>query len=209
MDLNVALELFNICNRLELEDKNLKKKYRKLMMKYHPDNNGGDTDKAAELSLAYEKLKRYNEYIRVCEVIQSLENKKLDTVCISFRDMLDIINKKKVTVDSREITYQSLDELNVIMEITFRVKVNNTLKTYNTFEVYDKYKQEYDVHCLMEVNDLNKPLNIEVLDLKDDIISFTMNGQSLKYRTKISNSMYFNILFEKKLVTDENTENSD
>lgn len=44
--------------------KEVKKRYRELARRYHPDRPGGDTEKMAEVQRAYELLETYMEHFR-------------------------------------------------------------------------------------------------------------------------------------------------
>ena len=57
MWLNEALDIFNISDITQETEESLKKKYKKLMLKYHPDSKDGDESKAKNISVAMKLIK--------------------------------------------------------------------------------------------------------------------------------------------------------
>ena len=68
MDIRTAFKVMDLCGKVD--NNALKKKFRELSKKYHPDLQGGDEQKMSLINEAYKMITdelKNREYISVCE----------------------------------------------------------------------------------------------------------------------------------------------
>lgn len=98
MNLEKSLELFSICDLTAETLDTLKKRYKKLMIKFHPDNCDGDDAKAKNISVAYEVLKDAIDSIRKYNAVNTTREEY--TIIIPLSKLIEIYNGGTVTIGS-------------------------------------------------------------------------------------------------------------
>ena len=165
MDIKEACNLLGV--NLEMSKEEIKKRYKKLMIKFHPDNMGGDTSKAQRIGEAY------------AVVLDTKDN----TVVIKNRH-----NREFVRYD--ELMNKPQDELNYYVlnppMIEFGVKIRRgniitNIDTYAEYSISGKYEVEIRLDGELDTN-----IDIEVMGIKRKIKLDTSRVDILFKSGKIS-----------------------
>ena len=133
MDLEKSLELFDIEDLASETDDTLKGKYRKLMIKYHPDNYTGDDEKAKNVSVAYEILKDAMESIKRYK-ISNIEREEY-TIMIPLSKLIHVYNGGTVTVGrgehAREFNRKDIQKYNTLIILDVALTHNQQRNSFN------------------------------------------------------------------------------
>lgn len=143
-------------NRLsDIED--IKKSYRRLCLKYHPDKNNGESENFIKVQKAYEKLMQehdnnINFFIMMSYFINSLSSKRTKDIYIKLKVQIEELYNKLV----KKIKYSYFD--------------NNFKKISRTvFLELEHWKEEYKIDSYGDYNPItgeyeNLIIKIEVLN---------------------------------------------
>jgi hypothetical protein len=202
MDIDKALKLFNI-NDLMNEDKaSIKKKYRKLMLKYHPDNCNGDERKAQDVSLAYEILGETLEKLTKYKAIT--QSQQLMTIVIPLNKLINLYDGKvetlKVADKIVDVDKKILKKNNALIIIEASIYHNGIAYSFSNIEPWN-ITDNYEVNCDIIVNDIFDEEEIIVKVGKNEK-NIKMKSQSLKLVMKIEHNISVNVIINKKIKVD-------
>lgn len=147
-----ALKLFSIDDLRELNETNLKKKFRELMRENHPDR-GGDEEKAKQINEAYSILKKYLENPQVHIAVKQ----KQPIMCkIPLDKLYDIYeNNEDVQLQGNGerfiLNKSNINKNKVIVNIEVDIEVNGEVQKFNCIKQLDIWNK-YKIDCKLCVN---------------------------------------------------------
>jgi len=173
-----ALRLFNIDNSNEIEATVIKKKYRTLVKKWHPDVCGDDT-KYKEVQDAYKII---NDYLKAADKnkLNSVEERQ-KTVILEVKDILDIFKGKEIRINNNiNITKDSIARYNVFVRISTDIIIDGVTFNFSTIKPRN-IKDEYVFDIMLPDTDLDRTVAIKV-KLMDRHIDKEMNSVRMDFR---------------------------
>lgn len=173
-----ALRLFNIDNSNEIEATVIKRKYRTLVKKWHPDVCGDDT-KYKEVQDAYKII---NDYLKAADKnkLNSVEERQ-KTVILEVKDILDIFKGKEIRINNNiNITKDSIARYNVFVRISTDIIIDGVTFNFSTIKPRN-IKDEYVFDIMLPDTDLDRTVAIKV-KLMDRHIDKVMNSVRMDFR---------------------------
>lgn len=208
MTIEKALSIFDIDTISDTDATILKKKYKKLMIKYHPDNCG-DSNAAADVSIAYKIIKDAIDEINKFK--ESLNSSKTNSDCIKAREIIIIPLSSVVSISSGntikvsnsiksyELNTSTVKEYNTFVMVALVVNHGYESENVNKIVPYDyTYNRKYDIDCKIIVDELGTDEKVDIkIDKKD--YSFTFRGSSCKIMLKLDGGVKVNVTVNKIL----------
>lgn len=195
MNLEKSLEIFNVSDLTVETDETIKKKYKKLMIKYHPDNCNGNDAIAKDVSLAYDVLKEAIENIRKQLAINAVKEEY--TIIIPLSKLIQVYDGKNITMSSgekaKEVNRKDIQRYNtlIISDVTLNHNgIEHRFSNIQHWSISDKYV----INCEILVNNLfdREKVLIKLEDFEKEI-SFTSQAVSMLIQ------LPFNISVEVKI----------
>lgn len=195
MNLEEAIIIFGIDDITSESEESLKKKYKKMMIKYHPDNIGGDETKAKEISLAFDilkdallKIKRYNSI----NIVKEQYN-----IVIPLNKLISIYNGGTVTIgsgdDKKVFGNKDIQKYNTIILLDTTIVYNGQYLNFSNVQHWS-ISDNYVINCDIIVNNLNDTETVIIkLENIEKEISFKSQAISIKFQLE------FNISVEIKI----------
>lgn len=200
MEVSEALEMFNVSDIAKESSGSLKKKYKRLMIKYHPDNRNGDSSKAVLVSDAYKELKDLLEviesYAKKKQILDSMEE-TLETIIITSDQLDKVLSGKTVKIGNKDIDKSELKHYRVVVSSKVFVTVNGYKMEYIKSEI-ENYQHTYEVYCEVFVDSLKDsvPITIEAFDKK---VETTLDTMSMEVTLKSPGGVRIKTTIIKKL----------
>lgn len=196
MNLNEASKILCIDNVIECDEAVLKKSYRKLMRKNHPDI-GGSTQAAQLIIEAYNYVNQLRSEYAKQKAVNSVA--RTPTIVIGFEDLIDILKGGKVRLaESGE--YATLNKSNigrfnvlVLFNLTLIVDGNPTVVSRY---IYRDALDNYTVQCKVYVDD-TKVESTVTTDLGSKHIEFNAIGSRFDYLVNYDNLAKIRISLER------------
>lgn len=213
MNLREAIKLFEVTDIYNESDKALKKKYKKLMVKYHPDNYNGDESKSKDINIAYNILKSLVKDSKQLEWEnkQKIENENQSKLLIiSIKDLIDIYKGKIITVDNININSKKLRRYNIMVESKVSLTHDNNKKEFIAYEKWNN-EDKYKIHCSIDIkdkdlNDLEEvKINIPECNSDRDI---KFKSQSIKFVVTLDFNIKLEIIIDKKIKNKKDSSNN-
>jgi len=203
MDLSKALDILNIIDLASITKEELKKKYKKLMVKYHPDNCNGDDTKAKEISIANKIVIDALNEIESYNNLMKAANPVVITTVLPFEIIIKMYDGKTVELGKGEdkliLGANNMLKHNVYVMFDFNVTVDNSTLHFNSMRKIEMLRT-YNVDCTIPVTDLG-PLKVKV-DMLGVEREFTINYDSIAVPLKFDNDIRVNITLRKSLISE-------
>lgn len=205
MSLIEALKILSIHDLNTLTKEELKKIYRKLLKKYHPDNNNGDDTKAKDITKANEvvlaalvEIESYKEMMKVMQRQYSYI-----TSVLPLSTLIDIYKGSSISFnvngDTVVIDKTNLLRHNFFIMVDFSIAVlNESTKYFNRICKLD-FSRSYEIICDIEVVEL-KALGIEI-NILNEKRNFTMEADGLRVPIRLDEDIRIILNIRKKLKT--------
>ena len=199
MTSETAIKIFNIDDLMLETEETVKKKYRRLLAKYHPDNCGDDT-KAKDIIEAYSVLKEL--LIKLNQI--KLINRKVEVVSIllPIHKLVEIYSGKDVYVgDNRKINNKNLRKFNVLIMTDVELTHNGITEIFSNIEPM-RVDDTYEVNCNIYVENLENTEEIK-LNINNKERELKVTSQSIKFRCSLDYNTYVNCIITKKTRADK------
>lgn len=199
MELYEALSILGFKDGEDIDSVELKKRYRKLALKYHPDH-GGDTEKFKEINEANSMLL---QRLKLFERIKKIkESQKTHSAVIRLEDYISLYYGATFTLSDGYVLKKSNIKSNqVFIEIPYRIDIagyvvkSSEILLYRLDDRYEVYADIPDVDVTQE-----RDIKIQILDKN---LQFKMTGCT------IAVNLNFDDLVHVKLIVNRTPYNSD
>lgn len=199
MNLVESLELFGIDNIVSEDMDSIKKKYRRLMKKYHPDMNYANIEKstikkydASDINDAYQIL---SDVLRKAEMLRALEATSRTELVISMplSKLIDIYDKRYPIIKNEdkniEVTIGTLNKEKVLFVIEAIVNYKGINYEFTNIQKRNM-EDSYNIDCDIPVNSLEEVEDAYIRILGEDKkINLTHQSTSIiltfKYNIKV------------------------
>lgn len=195
MNIKDAIKLFAIKDISAYDIKTLKKDYRRLMMKNHPDL-GGATAKAIQINESYAILK---EFISNIEMTSNCKSKKQQIIFISLQDLIDIYDGNEIVIsyanENINVNKYNLRSYRVIVYINTEVVYNGFVHNYskmcslNSKDTYSVWNELLDINVFSEAS-----INVKVLNKS---IETTIQNNRMCFKFKLSHNIEVEVNIER------------
>lgn len=203
MTIKDAMNQFGITDISKENTESLKKKYKRLMIKYHPDNNNGDDKRAKDI---------VDANIMLCDMLKSLEMYKGNTkeqksynIVIPLSKLIDIYAGGYVEVsnDNETIRIYSKDiqKHSILLMVNATIIHNGIAKTFNIVQPW-KISDEYEINCSIYVTNLCNSEKIKVI-IEDKEVELEIESQSLRFRTSLHYNVNVSVIITKNIMVEE------
>ena len=192
MNTEEALKVLGLYSITDMSQEELKKKYKMLMIKYHPDNTGGDDNKAKEISIAFKII---NDTLTKMNYVEE----KNKSICISLDNLISIYNGKTIrNSKNNEISLSNIYNFNTLIDIKISVKYNNKIIIYSE-TVKIRKDREFNIACNLQVSKLGQAyVKVKVYNMEKEI---TINYDSMAVKFNLGNDLKINVKIDKKLTS--------
>lgn len=172
MDLKKAMEIFNLQSlsgsNTEAE---IKKRYRKLMLKYHPDVSGEESRQTAQdISLAYSILKKA---LKEDKKHPSANTNKVNKrkIILPVYNLVEIYKGNVITLcsghDVLELSRGNMSDFDIAVETNVIIQHNNTELKFSSIETM-RQDDCYVVNCEITVDEIANTEDVTIYTGKFD-----------------------------------------
>lgn len=201
MDLEQALEVFNIEDIASEDTKSIKKKYKKLMLKHHPDNCGGDESKAKEITLAFDIIKNAINNIRKYNAVNRVMEDY--TIVIPISKLIKLYNGEKVKVsygDNKQVFgIKEIQKYNTLIISDTTIVYNGISYDFQSIQHWS-ISDEYVINCEILVENINNSEQIKVV-VNGIEKSLDFTSQRILIPFILDKNVKVNVRIVKKLIT--------
>ena len=204
MTLEQALQIFNLTDISSEDVATLRKKYKRLMIKYQPDSLTGNEDKAKDVIEAFSLLKEIITQMKQIEEIEKRANKVNYNVIIPLSKLIDIYNGEELQMKNSDETFilnkGSIRKHNILIVLEATLEhggITQNLRCIRPMNLSD----EYIINCDITVTELDKPEKIKISLCSIDK-NIEIESQSVKYRITLDFNIVVNIVITKKMLQD-------
>ena len=179
MKLIEMCELFNITDINKEDSKSLRRKYKKLMKIYHPDNIGSNKNSnitAVDINEAFNELL---VIIKDIEILKRLEKAaSLNTVLIDLNTLIDVLEGKEVDLINGDIcTYSYINRNNTYIRVEISIEINGLSTSFYSIQPYNKMN-EYSVDVEIPISDYKDTVNVRASKYNKNI-DININNSSI------------------------------
>lgn len=207
MNLTEALKILDIQDINDLTKEELKKKYRNILKKCHPDANNGDDTKAKEVIKANEivlsALDEIESYKKMMKMMQ--QHQHCITSVIPLSTLIKIYQgdgiKFNLDGEELEVNKSNLLRHNIFVMIDFSIAVKNEdTKYFNKICKID-FSRNYEIICDIELKEL-RAIDIEISVLNEKR-NFTMESDGLRVPIRLDEDIRLILNIRKKVMSGE------
>lgn len=200
MDLGQALELFGYSSIDSIEQDELKKRYRNIAKKHHPDA-GGSTEIASKINEANDIIKRALKSLEEFKKLMQATRPQAITSIIPLNALYKIYAGKSITLGSGdnkvELNERNLWMHNIYILVEFDIMYENVTKHIEKYVPVNNMRN-YDIDCDIEVNTMDS-LNIQI-NFYGEQRRFDMNYAKISVPIKVDNDIKFTIKINRILI---------
>lgn len=204
MNIRESLDIFGILNINEVTEQSLKSIYKKLMIKYHPDNCNGDEDKAKDISTAYRIVKEAIKKIEVFEKVNGQSKVKRDIIVLSLDNLAQLYRDKELVFkhkinkdDVRRYTMRDIVNNGALVLVEWSIKVNGVTNEYSSICAWNK-DDKYQVNCDIYVEDINKECSI-LVNIANKEKMYNIKSQNIRLNLLLDPLIYVEVMINKKI----------
>lgn len=199
MTSEAALKLMNITDLMSETEETIKKKYKRLAAKYHPDNCGGNGDLFKDVVEAYESVLELLSKLNQIKLI----DKKIEIVSIllPIYKLVEIYSGKDVFVgNNRKVNNKNLRKFNVLIMTDIELTHNGITEVFSNIEPM-RVDDTYEVNCNIYVSDLDNIEDVKI-NINNKERNIKIKSQSLKFRCSLEYNTFVNCVITKKIRVD-------
>lgn len=199
MTSEAALKLMNITDLMSETEETIKKKYKRLAAKYHPDNCGGNGDLFKDVVEAYESVLELLSKLNQIKLI----DKKIEIVSIllPIYKLVEIYSGKDVFVgNNRKVNNKNLRKFNVLIMTDIELTHNGITEVFSNIEPM-RVDDTYEVNCNIYVSDLDTIEDVKI-NINNKERNIKIKSQSLKFRCSLEYNTFVNCVITKKIRVD-------
>lgn len=200
MGLNEALDIFNISDITQETEESIKKKYKKLMVKYHPDSKDGDESKAKNLSIALKVLKEAISNMSKFKDLNKTTTRV--TVVIPIHKLIDIYNGETITMgttdDRHIIGKKEIQRYNTLIISDVGITHNGLMERFTNIQPWTIH-DNYEVNCDVYVDNINNEESVRV-HIEDYDKEIKFQSQSVVIRVTLKYNISISIRITKKTI---------
>lgn len=200
MKIKEALDIFKLTSITDETSDSLKKKFKRLMIKHHPDNN---IHKKSEIS-PYDVQEAYNilkELLSMYELVK-IKNRNIDKPIklLTLHDLIDIYNGKD-RGESGEINKQNLNRFTPYIITTLEIQYNGLKKEEKAIQL-KSLDDTYEIQCDIQVENITDKANVKIFigDIEREI---SFNGASIRYIISLDFNIKVHVVINKKIKSEE------
>lgn len=201
MNIQESLALFGIVNLSNENEQSLKRLYKRLMTKYHPDNYSGDDTEAKNISVAYRILKDTLINLNKIEKINKNNVLYKESILIDLDTLIKLYKDKEIVLKSKDnkvktIGIKDLHINKVFIVINWSIITNGVVNNYTNICIWntdDKYKIDCDIY----VKDIKEECNIKVAIL-DKEKEYNIRSQSIRLNLVLDFNVNVEVNINKK-----------
>ena len=199
MELHEALEIFGFKDGEDIDSTELKKRYRKLAFKNHPDH-GGDADKFKDINEANSMLLNR---LKIFEQIKRFkESQKVHAAIISLKDYISLYNGATFKLSDGYILKKGNVKSNrIFIEIPYSIDISGYVIKSSTIVLYridDKYEIYVDIPDIDVTQE--RDVKIQILDKQ---MQFKMTGYTMAINLNFYDLVRVRLVLTRTLCNEE------
>lgn len=199
MELHEALEIFGFKDGEDINSTELKKRYRKLAFKYHPDH-GGDTDKFKDINEANSMLLNR---LKIFEQIKRFkESQKVHAAIISLKDYISLYNGNTFKLSDGYILKKGNVKSNrIFIEIPYSIDISGYVIKSSTIVLY-RIDDKYEVYVDIPDVDVTQERDVKI-QMLDKQMQFKMIGYTMAINLNFYDLVRVRLVLTRTLCSEE------
>lgn len=199
MELHEALEIFGFKDGEDIDSTELKKRYRKLAFKYHPDH-GGDTDKFKDINEANSMLLNR---LKIFEQIKRFkESQKVHAAIISLKDYISLYNGNTFKLSDGYILKKGNVKSNrIFIEIPYSIDISGYVIKSSTIVLY-RIDDKYEIYVDIPDVDITQERNVKI-QMLDKQMQFKMIGYTMAINLNFYDLVRVRLVLTRTLCNEE------
>lgn len=199
MELHEALEIFGFKDGEDIDSTELKKRYRKLALKNHPDH-GGDTDKFQDINEA--NLMLLNR-LKIFEQIKRFkESQKVHAAIISLKDYISLYNGNTFKLSDGYILKKGNVKSNrIFIEIPYSIDISGYVIKSSTIVLY-RIDDKYEIYVDIPDVDITQERDVKI-QMLDKQMQFKMIGYTMAINLNFYDLVRVRLVLTRTLCNEE------
>lgn len=199
MELHEALEIFGFKDGEDIDSTELKKRYRKLALKNHPDH-GGDTDKFKDINEANSMLLNR---LKIFEQIKRFkESQKVHAAIISLKDYISLYNGNTFKLSDGYILKKGNVKSNrIFIEIPYSIDISGYVIKSSTIVLY-RIDDKYEIYVDIPDVDITQERDVKIQMLNKQM-QFKMIGYTMAINLNFYDLVRVRLVLTRTLCNEE------
>lgn len=199
MELHEALEIFGFKDGEDIDSTELKKRYRKLALKHHPDH-GGDTDKFKDINEANSMLLNR---LKIFEQIKRFkESQKVHAAIIGLKDYISLYSGNTFKLSDGYILKKGNVKSNrIFIEIPYSIDISGYVIKSSTIVLY-RIDDKYEVYVDIPDVDITQERDVKI-QMLDKQMQFKMIGYTMAINLNFYDLVRVRLVLTRTLCNEE------
>lgn len=199
MELHEALEIFGFKDGEDIDSTELKKRYRKLALKNHPDH-GGDADKFKDINEANSMLLNR---LKIFEQIKRFkESQKVHAAIISLKDYISLYNGNTFKLSDGYILKKGNVKSNrIFIEIPYSIDISGYVIKSSTIVLY-RIDDKYEIYVDIPDVDITQERDVKI-QMLDKQMQFKMIGYTMAINLNFYDLVRLRLVLTRTLCNEE------
>lgn len=199
MELHEALKIFGFKDGEDIDSTELKKRYRKLALKNHPDH-GGDTDKFKDINEANSMILNR---LKIFEQIKRFkESQKVHAAIISLKDYISLYNGNTFKLSDGYILKKGNVKSNrIFIEIPYSIDISGYVIKSSTIVLY-RIDDKYEVYVDIPDVDVTQERDVKI-QMLDKQMQFKMIGYTMTINLNFYDLVRVRLVLTRTLCNEE------
>lgn len=199
MELHEALEIFGFKDGEDIDSTELKKRYRKLALKNHPDH-GGDTDKFKDINEANSMLLNR---LKIFEQIKRFkESQKVHAAIIGFKDYISLYSGNTFKLSDGYILKKGNVKSNrIFIEIPYSIDISGYVIKSSTIVLY-RIDDKYEIYVDVPDVDITQERDVKI-QMLDKQMQFKMIGYTMAVNLNFYDLVRVRLVLTRTLCNEE------